>query len=334
MNRASSYSREPREKEQDRPPFFQLGNEILDLFQPIMGAHCFTIYSHLVRRVFKNPLLKHTVRDLAKAAKQGTTTVSRSLEVMAHMGLVKLVRRGGSQQSECKLLDAWKAAKRFGAVYERKTLSCSFPHEAMLRLENDVKEIRARQQGKKGQSVSYGALRACGEPSVRVSQRNTGVSPEKHQRTTRETQTGTHLLGEEVRSKESPTPTPTPEVHCKAEEDKDSPDEDEPDELLKCARRIFTGVMNELEDDLFNASRPPARHLANGFADWQQFGFRSLAVEAAAWHGEVLMLVLSASDPAAARRGLERYRKQWKVALRKWYECEVDVNVQETSVKR
>jgi hypothetical protein len=123
-------------------------------------------------------------------------------------------------------------------------------------------------------------------------------------------------------------------VHCKAEEDKDSPDEDEPDELLKCARRIFTGVMNELEDDLFNASRPPARHLANGFADWQQFGFRSLAVEAAAWHGEVLMLVLSASDPAAARRGLERYRKQWKVALRKWYECEVDVNVQETSVKR
>jgi|ERR1035437_130811 hypothetical protein len=47
----------------------------------------------------------------------------------------------------------------------------------------------------------------------------------------------------------------------------------------------------------------PAPHLAKGAANWEEFGFNSLAVEAAEWHGKVLTLVLSASDLAAARPG-------------------------------
>ena len=65
---------------------------------------------------------------------------------------------------------------------------------------------------------------------------------------------------------------------------------------------------------LLDTNRPPAPRLVNGFAEWKKFGFGSLAVEAAAWRGKVLALTLSAHDPAAARRGLERYCKKWETA--------------------
>ena len=330
MNGSSSYSRGPREKEQERPPFFLLGNEILDVFQPIIGPHCFTTYSHLARRVFKNPELKHSVRDLARASRLGPSTVSHSLEVLAHLGLVKLVRRGGSQESECELLNSWEAAKRLGAEYLKKSLSWSLPPDVELRLEKEVKAIRARQQGKKAQAVRRDTLQTGGKPSLGVSQRNAGVSPEARQRATRETQTGTHLLQEEVRNEEVPTPTPTPTENSAAPKDKDSPDEDEPDELLKFARRAFIGVIDEMRAHLLDTNRPPSPQLANGYADWEEFGFGSLAVERAAQRGEGLALVLSASDPAAAREGLKKYHRTWEPSLRTWYRRKVEWEIQET----
>ncbi|MDE3202270.1 MAG: hypothetical protein KGN79_15265 [Acidobacteriota bacterium] len=77
-----------------------------------------------------------------------------------------------------------------------------------------------------------------------------------------------------------------------------------------------------------NTSRPPVPHLANGGVEWEEFGLNSLAVEAAAWRGEVLALVLSAPDPAATRRGLGKYRRTWEAIIRKWYACEVQVDLQ------
>jgi hypothetical protein len=82
---------------------------------------------------------------------------------------------------------------------------------------------------------------------------------------------GTNLIREERRTEEGPTPTPGHQ--SEAQNDKDSPDEDEPDGLLKSARAKFTGVMNDLGDYLLDTSRPPAPHLVNGSADWEEFGF-------------------------------------------------------------
>jgi hypothetical protein len=109
---------------------------------------------------------------------------------------------------------------------------------------------------------------------------------------------------------------------------RDFPNEEEPGALLKYARNQFIGVMNDMGDHLFNSSQPPLPHLANGFADWQEFGFDSLAVEAAATRGNELMLVLSAFDLAAARRGLDKYRRTWEASLLKWFGGKVQIELQ------
>ena len=59
------------------PPFCWVANEVLDVFLPIMGADCFALYASFARRVFSNPKLRHTVRDLADATGEGISTVSR-----------------------------------------------------------------------------------------------------------------------------------------------------------------------------------------------------------------------------------------------------------------
>lgn len=132
---------------------------------------------------------------------------------------------------------------------------------------------------------------------------------------------GSHLLREERRIEEVPPPSP---AHSgDAEKSKDSPDEDEPDPPLKWAVAVFTGAMNDLGDYLFDTSKPPNPRFANGGADWAEFGFNSIAVEAATRQGNAWALVLSARDPAAARRGLEKYRRKWNESLGKWFGCEV-----------
>lgn len=325
MSGAVPFGRGPQKTDTGRPPFFQLGNEILDVFQPIMGAHCFTIYSHLVRRVFKNPELKHSIRVLAVATELGASTVFRALEIMAHLGLVKLKRRGGSQESECVLCDSSEAATRLGAQYTKSLLSWSFPPEVKVRLEAEIREIRQRQQGKRSLPVPSDR----GNQSSVVSQRDASVSVAIRQRSTRETQMGSHLIREEGTIEEGPSPTPS-RLH-ESDGTKACPNEDGTDADLIWGQVKFTGVMKDMGSHLLDSSRPPVPHLANGATEWEEYGLNSLAVEAAGWRGEVLVLTLSARNPATARRGLDRYHQFWERALRKWFECEVIVNLVRTT---
>ncbi|MFZ0662410.1 MAG: hypothetical protein WAM66_06945, partial [Acidobacteriaceae bacterium] len=115
------------------------------------------------------------------------------------------------------------------------------------------------------------------------------------------------------------------------DKDKGPPDEDEPDPHLKWAVAVFTGVMNDLGDYLFDTSKPPNPHLVNGADQWTRFGFNSLAVEAVEWRGETLLLVLSARYPAAARSGLEKYRRKWDESLQKWFGCKVYCELRDTT---
>jgi hypothetical protein len=314
-----------------KAPFFLIGNEVFDVFLPIMGADCFTLYAHFERSVYRDPKLKHSIRDLAEVTGLGATTILRSLEILEHLRLVKLTRFGGSRDSECQLLNSWFVAERLGAKYDCRTLSYSLPSEVAQSLNAEVEALREKQQGKPLQRLVGSAHPECGNPPLRVSQRNASDSPAIRQRRTRETQTGSHLIRKEERNKEVPTPTPS--HRCEAEKSKDSPDEDGPDPLLKWAQIKFTGVMKDMGNHLLDTSKNPAPHLANGFADWQDFGLDSLAVEAATWRGEVLVLTLSASDVAAARRGLEKYLRTWNASLRKWYKCQVHVELQQSQRK-
>ena len=96
MNEAASDCAEIPLRGEVKAPFCCIGNEVFDVFLPIMGADCFALYSSFARRVFSNPKLRHTVRDLADATGIGVSTVSRSLEILEHLRLVKLIRFGGS----------------------------------------------------------------------------------------------------------------------------------------------------------------------------------------------------------------------------------------------
>ncbi|MDE3202271.1 MAG: hypothetical protein KGN79_15270 [Acidobacteriota bacterium] len=191
---------------QKKPPFFQTGNDVVDVFQPIMGPHCFTVYCHLLRRRFKNPALKHSVRDLASSSGLSGATVLRSLEIIAHLGLIKLYRSGGGQASECKLLDSSEAATRLGAQFVGKSLSWELPTEICKRLHFEVKTIKQRQQGK----AKTPNLLSYGSRPLPVSQRNAGVSPAIRQRATRETQAGTIYYKKKEEMKNAlPLPLPT-----------------------------------------------------------------------------------------------------------------------------
>jgi hypothetical protein len=259
------------------------------------------------------------------------TSVARAIQILDLVGLIKRLPTSGNRKSTCQLFDVKALAESHGAMRPRGSSHFELPEPTRERLEAQVRAIRQCQQAKpKARVLNSGKMNAeivtlSGFQShFSVSQRDATVSHLIRQRATRETQTESHLIQQEGRIEEGPTPTPTPSESGAAQKDKDSPDEDEPDPL-QLATHAFIGVMNDLGDHLFDTSRPPAPHLANGAADWEAFGLNSLGVEAAAWRGEALELVLSASDPAAALRGLEKYRKNWEAALRKWYGCEVKI---------
>ncbi len=140
----------------------------------------------------------------------------------------------------------------------------------------------ARRSGKdsRGKARGKGERRiACGNLLFTVSQRNARVSLTTRQSSTRETQTGNHLLKEE-RIERSPSPTPSHDGE--AQKNKDSPDEEEPDPLLRWARIKITGVMKDMVSHLLDTSKPQKRRFANGFGEWEKFGLNSLAVEAGA----------------------------------------------------
>ena len=120
---------------------------------------------------------------------------------------------------------------------------------------------------------------------------------------------------------------------CEAQIQKSLSNEEKTRALLKWARDRFNGAIDDMRVHLLDTNRPQISGLANGYADWQEFGFNSLAVEAAEWRGKTLMLVLCASDPAAAQPGLYKYRKKWEAGLRKWFDCEVHVEVQQARRK-
>lgn len=320
--------------------FYLQENEFTDIYSPLVGPYAAVIYSALCRKSYGRTDVEHSVRDLANAAGMSPTTAARALQTLQTVGLIRLSPTSGNLKSVCQLLDVKALAASHGAKRERKGAPFALPQSLVDRLKSDLNVLRRNQQGKskataflQGKQNVEIVSRSGFHSLFSVSQRDASVSHLIRQRVTRETQEGTHLIREEVRNEEVPTPTPTPSESNAAPKDKDSADEDEPGGLLKLARAKFTGVMNDLGDHLFDSSRPPARHLANGAVDWKELGFDSLAVKAAAWRGEVLELVLSANDPAAARRGLEKYHHIWNEALGKWFDCDVHVELVQAKPK-
>ena len=330
MTRAGSDNGKAGPERKRAYPFFQLGIEIVDVFLPFMDSNCLAVYSYLNRKEYSNPTLAHSAESVASAIGLSKSTVSRSLEILQYLKLVRLIRFTGNRDSECKLLDSAEAALQLGAIYS--ALSFSLPTNEATRVKSEIEAIRQRQQGKLPNPVPNSVLNACGNRLQRVPQRNAGVSPERRELPTRETQTGFHLLQKEERTGRIPTPTPSQDG--KLWKTKKPANEDGPVlDSLRWARVKFNGVMKDMRDHLLNGSKPPMPRITDGYSDWEAFGFESFCVERVEPRGKAWGLVLSASDPAAARRGVEKYHRTWDESVRRWFEGEVLVELVEASRK-
>lgn len=302
-------------------------NEFTDIYSPIVGPFATMVYSVLCRNSYGNSTVEYSARDLAQGI--SVASAARAIPILEIVGLIKRLPTSGNRKSACQLFDVKALAESHGAMRQRKSAHFELPAPTVNLLKAQVKTVRQSQQGKtRARAISTGKLNVeiaaqCGPHSLfSVCRRDASVSHLIRQRAFRETQTGTHLLQEERRIEEVPSPNP-PAHDEEAQETKDSPDEDEPHVLLKWARDRFNGVMDNMRSHLLDTSKPPNPRFANGASEWEEFRFNSLAVEAAAWHGQVLLLVLSAADPVATQRGLKKYHLIFEASLRAWYGCEV-----------
>jgi hypothetical protein len=258
------------------------------------------------------------------------------MAALKHIGMVRINPGGGNQESECALVDLKKLAVHLGASKDRKRASYVLPPDRIEDLRSEIAALHTSMQKKPKSGCKAEALdrkssgnRDCANLFLLDSKRDISVSQKRRQRSSEETQTGSHLILKKTTHQNIPTPNP-PIHHGELWKTKDSPDEDGPDVLLKWASDRFNAVIDDMRAHLLDTSRPPNPRFANGASEWGKFGFGSLAVYAAARRGEALALVLSASDPAAAHEGLKKYHRTWEPSLRKWYGCEVLWEVQET----
>jgi len=329
--------------ERRKTPFFQTGNELLDVFEPIVGSDCFTIYSLFARRQFRDPELEHSVQELASTVGLGAATVSRALEILESLGLIELIRCGGSQKSKCRLLDSEAAAVRLGAKYHRNTMRWSLEKETKQQLITEVKAIRQRQQGKVCQKVPTGCghlssaepkgtwlthnkpcrsdTKPCRSDTLEGSLRDTRVSPQIRQPASRERKGGIHLIHKEVRREEGPTPTPS---HKELNEPVNDPAKEQ-EWLLKTPRSAFNAIIDDLKVHILYPSTSQNRNLRNDSADWDEFGFGGWALESVVRHGSALVLTVSALDLVAAHRGFEKYKRKWALGVRDWLGCDVQI---------
>jgi hypothetical protein len=308
-------------------------NELYVAFQPIIGPSATWLYCQLSARSFGSSFT-FSLRKLASETKKGRTTLWCALAVLKHIGMVVTHERGGCQETECSLVDLKELARRLGASYNRKAVSYVFSSERSEDLRADVAQLMKAMQSKpatnpqsprKDSELHFNPTES--HLILLDSERDAGVFQKGRWQSSDGTQVGPHLIRE--KSKNENTSSPNLPFHAEAQQKRDSIPGKEPHRgLLRWAQDVFTGVMKDMGDDLLDTSEHPHSRFANGFAEWERFGFASLAVESATSQGESLSLVLSARNPEETRKGLLKYEGKWNASLRKWYDCEVQVHIQ------
>jgi hypothetical protein len=296
-------------------------NEIYDIVQQIVGPTAIAVYGNPTRRTYGyEPNFKCTVRELATTMGLSRATVNRELKVLQHVGVVRLKVGRGSRATEFELTDLQDLGRAWGATYNPRRNVFELPKGAGERLSNEVNQLRRSLQGK-AEKLPVGDSSSEGLAETR--ERDTTVSPERHQRLCGETPKGPQLFNEN-RTREN-TLSPTPLQHQELRKTGTVFDQTTDQAALKVARDLFTGVMNDLKDHLFKASRARIPHLDDGHLDWQFFGFDSIRVVEVREYGGALRLALTASD-TLAEIGLEKYRKTWDSCLLRWFEREVHID--------
>ena len=300
-------------------------NELYRVFQPIVGSAAVALYCNLTSMAFGyDPTIRFSRRSLAARSNMSRGTIARELAVLERTGMLRLRLCGGNLQSEGELVGLKGLAESLGAVYNKRAMSLLLPPEKQESLKAQVAELRRALQGK----IRNEGRATMNHPLVAPeTERDASGSLERRQRRAGETQIGVQQIKKERRQENSPTPTPSRcDASCEAQEL--SYEGESIGVSLSHARALFNGVMNDLKHHLVNPTMPRRKHLRDGYDDWRRFGFESLGVVEVSDAAGKIRLELCANDPEMSRAGLEKYRKTWRASLHRWFEHEVEIELQ------
>jgi hypothetical protein len=225
-------------------------------------------------------------------------------------------------------VDLKELCRYLGGAREKHPASYMLPESTVEQMRAKIQQLRIEQSGKGSSKRERDGQSKAGKGSGNlfpaVSQRNTSVPQVKQQCFASETQAPPHLLQQNTKHANCPIPNPlTHDGEAQNNKNRSDPDKQEPDELLRWARMRFTGLVDDIRNHLLDKSKPPNLRFQNGYQDWEEFGFGHMAVKAAKFCGDILVLTISAPDPAAAQRGLVKYHRTWDLSTLKWFEGEV-----------
>jgi hypothetical protein len=141
-----------------KPCHFWVDNEIVDCYQPIIGADAVWVYCRIARYAngpwIVSPRLRGTsdtrvgMREMAEWCGKSTDTVWRSLEILKFVGLIHSVCDLKSK-GRYALADAKDLVLSEGGLYDRQLGAFCLPAERTAELKEQVRELRLKLARKK-----------------------------------------------------------------------------------------------------------------------------------------------------------------------------------------
>lgn len=135
-----------------KPCHFWVDNEIADCYQPIVGADAIWVYCRIARNAhgawIVSPKVRGgdtrvSLREMADWCGKSVDTVSRCLQVLEHVGLLRAVR-GAKAKGQYALVDVKDLVTREGGLYDREIGSFQLPAQRVDELKEQVKLLRTK----------------------------------------------------------------------------------------------------------------------------------------------------------------------------------------------
>lgn len=135
-----------------KPCHFWVDNEVADCYQPIVGADAIWVYCRIARNAhgawIVSPKVRSddtrvSLREMADWCGKSVDTVSRCLQVLEYVGLLRAVR-GEKAKGRYALADVKDLVTREGGLYDPGMGSFRLPAERVAELKRQVCELRLK----------------------------------------------------------------------------------------------------------------------------------------------------------------------------------------------
>lgn len=142
--------------------YFWLDNEVVDCYQPIVGADAIWVYSRIARNAHgawivsprrRDGDTRLALREMAEWCGKSVDTVWRCLQVLEYVGLLR-GEHGAKSKGRYALVDVKDLVTREGAHYVSGLGSYRLPDERVAELKAQVKVLRAKLARKKSGQLS------------------------------------------------------------------------------------------------------------------------------------------------------------------------------------